>query len=168
LTLLREFRIFERKWEKQVKDLRLRWKKFLQEKKLNMTQQREVIVENFLKSKGHISIDDLLARVRKKNSKIGYATVYRTLKLLVESGVAIQRNFNDAQARFELDSGHHDHIICTQCGLIVEFEDDEIEILQEKVAERLGGFKVTRHRHELYVLCSKAQGIDGGTCPNEA
>jgi len=65
----------------------------------------------------------------------------------------MQRQFGDGQARFELAGEHHDHLICTKCGLIIEFEDDEIEQLQDKVAERFG-FDVERHRHELYGKCS--------------
>lgn len=150
-----------------TQDLKARWKAYLQEKKLNTTQQRELIVDQFLRSKDHISVDELLARVRKRNRKVGYATVYRTLKLLVDSGLAIQRQFGDGHARYEVDGEHHDHLICTKCGLILEFEDSEIEALQDKIAERLGGFKVNRHRHELYGLCPKAQGVPGGLCPNE-
>lgn len=132
--------------------LKQRWREYLQEHRLNTTQQRELIVAYFFKSHEHVSIDELLARVRKRNAKVGYATVYRTLKLLVEAGLAIQRQFGDGQARFELAGEHHDHLICTQCGLISEFEDEEIEALQEKVAERFG-FEVERHRHELYGRC---------------
>ena len=62
---------------------------------------------------------------------------------------------------------HHDHLICTKCGLILEFEDDEIERLQDKIADRLGGFKVVRHRHELYGLCPREQGVPGGRCPRD-
>lgn len=149
------------------KHLKARWRTYLQENNLNTTQQRELIVDQFLRCRDHVSIDELLARVRKRNRKVGYATVYRTLKLLVDSGLAIQRQFGDGQARFEVDGDHHDHLICTKCGLILEFEDDEIEALQERIAERLGGFKVTRHRHELYGLCPKARGIPDGYCPNE-
>ena len=148
-------------------DLKARWRAYLTANNLNTTQQRELIVEQFLRSRDHVSIDELLARIRKRNKKVGYATVYRTLKLLVESGVANQRQFGDGQARFEVAGDHHDHLICTKCGLILEFEDDEIERLQDSVAERLGGFKVTRHRHELYGLCGKERGISGGSCPNE-
>lgn len=150
-----------------TRDLKARWKTYLQENKLNTTQQRELIVDQFLRSKDHISVDELLARVRKRNRKVGYATVYRTLKLLVDSGLAIQRQFGDGQARYEVDGDHHDHLICTSCGLILEFEDPEIESLQDRIAERLGGFSVQRHRHELYGLCPKARGIPDGTCPNE-
>lgn len=150
-----------------TKDLKARWKAYLNDNNLNTTQQRELIVDQFIRCRDHISVDELLARVRKRNRKVGYATVYRTLKLLVESGLAIQRQFGDGHARYEVDGEHHDHLICTKCGLILEFEDDEIEELQDKIADRLGGFKVTRHRHELYGLCAKARGVAGGACPYE-
>jgi Fur family ferric uptake transcriptional regulator len=149
-------------------DLKSRWASYLADHNLNTTQQRELIVDQFFRAHDHISIDELLARVRKRNKKVGYATVYRTLKLLVDAGIAIQRQFGDGQARFEVDGEHHDHLICTKCGLILEFEDEEIEELQDKIAQRLGGFNVTRHRHELYGLCPKEQGVPGGSCPNEA
>ncbi len=150
------------------KALKERWKTYLAEKRLNTTTQREAIVEQFLKTTDHISIDELLARVRKRHSRVGYATVYRTLKLLVDSGLAIERHFGDGQSRYEVVGDHHDHLICARCGLILEFEDDEIEELQDKIAQRLGGFTVIRHRHELYALCPRARGVEGGTCPNEA
>ena len=140
-------------------ELKQRWKEYLQTHRLNTTQQRELIVDYFLKGREHVSIDDLLARVRKRNAKVGYATVYRTLKLLVEAGLATQRQFGDGQARFELAGEHHDHLICIQCGLIIEFEDREIEKLQERVAERFG-FEVKRHRHELYGTCSSCRQPD--------
>jgi Fur family transcriptional regulator, ferric uptake regulator len=146
--------------------LKARWKRYLEENHLNTTQQRELIVDYFLRSRDHVSIDELLGRVRKRNKKVGYATVYRTLKLLVESGLAHQRQFGDGQARFEVTGEHHDHLICIRCGLILEFEDDEIERLQERVAKRLGGFEVVRHRHELYAICPKEQGVAGGSCAN--
>lgn len=149
------------------KRLKSLWKQYLRDNNLNTTQQRELIVDQFVRCHEHVSIDELLARVRKRNRKIGYATVYRTLKLLVDCGIAIQRQFGDGQARFEVAGDHHDHLICTKCGLILEFEDEEIERLQDKIALRLGGFEVTRHRHELYGQCEKARGIAGGRCPND-
>jgi Fur family ferric uptake transcriptional regulator len=149
------------------KALKARWRAYLTANNLNMTQQRELIVDQFLRSHDHVSIDELLARIRKRNKRVGYATVYRTLKLLVDSGIAHQRQFGDGQARYEIAGDHHDHLICSKCGLILEFEDDEIERLQDKIAERLGGFEVIRHRHELYGLCPRARGVEGGGCPNE-
>ena len=150
------------------RSLKERWLAYLAENRLNVTTQREVIVDQFLRTQDHISIDELLARVRRRHQRVGYATVYRTLKLLVESGLAIERHFGDGQSRYEVAGDHHDHLICTQSGLILEFEDDEIEALQERIAQRLGGFTVQRHRHELYGLCPKAQGVAGGACPNDA
>jgi Fur family ferric uptake transcriptional regulator len=149
-------------------ELKERWKTYIQDHKLNTTAQREAIVEQFLRTRDHVSIDDLLAKVRKRQPKVGYATVYRTLKLLVDSGLAVERQFGDGQARYEVVGEHHDHLICTKCGLILEFEDDEIERLQDKIAERLGNFRVMRHRHELYALCPKAAGEAGGSCPRES
>ncbi len=147
--------------------LKGKWKDYLQSNGLNTTQQREVIVEQFLRSEEHISTDDLLERSRQLNPKIGYATVYRTLKLLVEAGLAHQRDFGEGQSRFEVVSEHHDHLICTKCGLVLEFEDEAIEALQDEVAKRLGGFKIVQHRLELYGLCPREQGVPGGSCPNQ-
>ncbi len=148
-------------------ELKERWRVYIQDHRLNVTAQREAIVEQFLRTRDHVSIDELLTKVRKRHPKVGYATVYRTLKLLVDCGLAVERRFGDGQARFEVVGDHHDHLICVKCGLILEFEDDEIERLQDRIAERLGGFSVLRHRHELYGLCPKAAGEASGTCPNE-
>ncbi|MBP6629285.1 MAG: transcriptional repressor [Kofleriaceae bacterium] len=151
-----------------LRALKDRWRAYLDDKRLNTTAQRDAIVEQFFKTKDHVSIDELLAKVRRRTPGVGYATVYRTLKLLVDSGLALERQFGDGQARFEVTGDHHDHLICTSCGLILEFEDEEIERLQERIAQRLGGFRVLRHRHELYGMCAKASGVPGGGCPNEA
>ena len=148
-------------------ELKERWRSYIQDRRLNTTSQREAIVEQFLRTRDHVSIDELLNKVRKRHPKVGYATVYRTLKLLVDSGLAVERQFGDGQARYEVVGDHHDHLICMKCGLILEFEDDEIERLQDRIAERLGGFTVLRHRHELYGLCPKAAGDAAGVCPNE-
>ena len=148
-------------------ELKDRWRSYITDHRLNTTAQREAIVEQFLRTRDHVSIDELLTKVRKRHPKVGYATVYRTLKLLVDSGLAVERQFGDGQARYEVVGDHHDHLICIRCGLILEFEDDEIERLQERIASRLGGFTVLRHRHELYGVCPKYAGDAGGSCPNE-
>ncbi len=152
---------------KDIKRLKAAWNDYLQQHSLNSTQQRELIVDQFLRCRDHVSIEQLLARVRKRNRKVGYATVYRTLKLLAEAGLASQIEFGEGQTRYEVAGEHHDHFICTSCGLILEFEDPQIERLQEEVAQRLGGFVITRHRHELYGICAKKRGIPEGHCPNE-
>ena len=124
----------------------------------------------FFESKHHISVDELLSQVRKINNKIGYVTVYRTLKLLLDAHLAEARRFGDLQTRYEVTSPalpHHDHLICLQCRLILEFENDEIETLQKRMAQVLGGFSIVHHKLELYGLCPKAQGVHHGKCPNE-
>ena len=150
-----------------TESLKAKWREYLQANSLNTTQQRETIVDQFLQCEDHVSTEELLEQTHKKNKKIGYATVYRTLKLLVQAGLAQHRDFGDGQTRYEIVSHHHDHLICSKCALVLEFEDEEIERLQEKVAQRLGGFKIVHHRLELYGLCPKEQGIEGGACPNQ-
>mgnify|MGYP001260406061 CR=1 FL=1 len=154
----------------EIVRLRAQFDDFVRKNGLKSTQQRDVIVDQFLKSSGHISIDDLLARVKRKNPNIGYATVYRTMKLLTECGIAAARQFGDGQTRFEvmLDEHHHDHLICMSCGLILEFENHTIEKLQDEMASELGGFKLIKHKLELYGLCPKASGLKNGHCPNES
>ena len=123
-------------------------------KGLRSTDQRRLIVEMFFRSPNHVSIEELLAVVRAQDKKIGYATVYRTLKLLAECGVANERRFSDGLTRYELadEASHHDHLICLECGDIIEFEEDRIEALQEEVAERYG-FLLRSHKHEMYGAC---------------
>jgi Fur family ferric uptake transcriptional regulator len=125
---------------------------------LRSTEQRRVVTEMFFGSSGHLSIEDLLDRVRVDEPRIGYATVYRTLKLLKECGLAFERHFGDGVSRYEVawEDEHHDHLICVECEKIIEFEDDAIEDLQHDVAARLG-FKLVRHKLELYGVCAACQ-----------
>jgi len=136
-----------------VSDLLHRFRDFLGQQRLRSTRQRELIVEALARSTGHVSVEELHREVRTRDSSIGYATVYRTLKLLVEARLAAIRHFGDGQARFEPRQGaHHDHMICDTCGHIFEFHDEEIERLQEKLV-RERGFELSNHRHELHVKC---------------
>jgi Fur family transcriptional regulator, ferric uptake regulator len=139
-------------------ELKERWHSYVQDKRLNVTAQREAIVEQFLRTRDHVSIDDLLSKVRKRQPRVGYATVYRTLKLLSECGIAYERKFGDGLTRYELagEHSHHDHLICVECGTITEFEEDKIEDLQEKVAARYG-YELRSHKHELYGLCPQCR-----------
>lgn len=126
---------------------------YLSREGLKGTRQRELIVRTFAGREDHVSVDDLLELVRRDEPNIGYATVYRTLKLLVDAGLASERHFGDGFTRFEpRDEEHHDHMICTKCGKIVEFHDEAIERRQDEVAEQ-HGFVLSRHRHELYGHC---------------
>jgi Fur family ferric uptake transcriptional regulator len=126
---------------------------------LRSTEQRRVIIDTFFGATEHITIDTLLREVRAVDSRVGYATVYRTMKLLTESGVVQEHKFGDGFTRYELsdDDAHHDHLICMECGKITEFEEDAIEELQAKIAKR-HGFLVRAHKHEMYGVCSDCQG----------
>ena len=128
----------------------------MSKKGLRSTDQRRLIVETFFRAPNHVSIEELLSQVRSADPKIGYATVYRTLKLLTECGVAFERRFGDGLTRYELadDESHHDHLICVECGDIVEFEEPRIETLQEEIASRYG-CELRNHKHEMYGICSK-------------
>jgi len=132
---------------------------YVSRKGLKNTNQRMIILEAFLNSKSHYSTEDLYLKLRKDHPRIGYATVHRTLKLLAECGIALELNFGDGQTRFEpLNADqHHDHLVCTECGSIIEFSEPKIEKLQEQVAARYS-FKIESHRHELYGLCSSCKG----------
>ena len=132
--------------------------KFIEEKGLKSTTQRDEIVNAFFNLREHISIEELHHKIQKKNPKIGYTTVYRTLKLLTESGLAHERQFGDGQARYEPVTAeeHHDHLICLKCGTITEFENKKIERLQEDVAKQ-HGFEVKNHKLELYGYCIKCR-----------
>ena len=125
---------------------------------LRSTEQRRVVTETFFTSTGHLSIEDLLDQVRVEEPKIGYATVYRTLKLLKDCGLAFERHFGDGVSRYEVAwaDEHHDHLICVECQNIIEFEDTAIEELQHQVASK-HGFKLVRHKLELYGICPDCQ-----------
>lgn len=124
-------------------------------KGLRSTDQRRLIVETFFQSPNHVSIEELLAQVRSQDPRVGYATVYRTLKLLTECGVAFERKFGDGLTRYELadEDSHHDHLICVECASIVEFEEPRIEELQEAIAKK-HGFEIRSHKHEMYGICA--------------
>ena len=123
---------------------------------LKATKQREEILAIFLNSSGHKSLSQIYAQVAKTNPKIGYVTVYRTLKLLARLGLATQRKFADGETRYEpaSEGTHHDHLICLDCGKIIEFEDQELEALQSRVAGR-HRFRISHHRMELYGRCEE-------------
>ncbi|MCH2169285.1 transcriptional repressor [Myxococcota bacterium] len=132
--------------------------RYLEEHNLKHTRQRELILDAFLDVQGHITSDDLYQRIRETEPQIGYTTVYRTMKLLCEAGLAAERHFDEGSTRYEIAHDHHDHLVCTRCGTIVEFECEMIEKTQEEIAKRYG-FQILRHRHELYGLCEKCQGV---------
>jgi Fur family ferric uptake transcriptional regulator len=144
--------------EHDAEQLRARLNDYMTKHGLRSTEQRRVVTEMFFTSTGHLSIEDLLDRVRVEEPRIGYATVYRTLKLLKECGLAFERHFGDGVSRYEVAwaDEHHDHLICVECEKIIEFEDEAIEDLQHKVSAKQG-FKLVRHKLELYGVCTDCQ-----------
>ncbi len=134
---------------------RTAFKSFIEQKGLKSTRQRDIILEAFLATDQHLSIEELYLKLRAKHPSIGYVTVYRTLKLFAESGIAREIHFGDGQTRYEHSSEgeHHDHLVCTRCGRIQEFEDGRIEQLQAEVAAGYG-FTIETHKLELYGLCT--------------
>ena len=136
--------------------------KRLQEEGLKSTKQRDLIVERFFRRDEHITADELLEDVREEQPRIGYATVYRTPKLLVEQNFALTKDFGDGQTRYDplhKQDPQHDHLICVDCRKIVEFTD---QVVDDRLVEltRDMGYSIRRKELELYVECE----IDD--CPN--
>ena len=130
-------------------------------KGVKLTDQRKVIAKVLSESKetygesDHPDVDELYNRVSKIDSKISIATVYRTVKLFEEVGIVTKHDFKGGKARYEeINEGHHDHLIDIKTGEIIEFVDDEIEKLQNKVAEKYG-YKLVDHKLELYGIKKK-------------
>ena len=132
--------------------------KFLKDRNLNLTSQREEILHVLLRTKRHLSVDEFYAIIRKKDPRIGHTTVFRTLKLLCEAGIAKEVDLGDRVVRYELKHGHqhHDHLVCTRCGSYVEAMDPKIERLQEKLCHKFN-FLAERHRMEVFGICNKCR-----------
>lgn len=129
---------------------------YLARQGLKHTRQREVILEAFLASEGHITSEQLYEQVRAEHPEVGAATVYRTLKLFVDAGIANASTFQEGVTVYEHQPHHHDHLICLGCGEIVEFECEEIERKQVEIAQE-HGFRLTRHRLHLFGYCPACQ-----------
>ena len=132
-------------------------------KGVKLTEQRKIIAKVISESKeiygesDHPDVDELYKRVSKIDSKISIATVYRTVKLLEESGILTKHDFKGGKARYEqINESHHDHLIDIKTGEIIEFVDEEIEILQKKVADKYG-YSLVDHKLELYGVKKKPQ-----------
>ncbi len=141
-----------------IKEKKERLRRFIKEKGLKATWQRDFVVDTFFKTNIHLTAEELYLKVRKKKPEIGFTTVWRALKLLSQTGLATERVFVDGLTRYEQTTidGHHDHIICLNCGRIAEFENKKIENLQRLVANELD-FEVVSHRMELYGYCKECR-----------
>ena len=118
------------------------------DKGVRLTDQRKIIAQVMSNSKDHPDVDELHKRVTQIDDKISIATVYRTVKLFEEAGILIKHDFKTGKARYEINDDHN-HLIDINSGEIVEFVDKEIEVLQEKIANKLG-YKLVDHKLELY------------------
>ena len=136
---------------KSAKDI---YRKYLRNNGLLCSEQREQILDIFLKTEKHPTINDLYDLVRKKYHQIGLATVYRTMKVICDAGLARETDFGGNIRRFEhkYKHQHHDHLVCLKCSKIIEVISPEIEKLQENLARR-HKFKAVRHRMEIFGLC---------------
>ncbi len=139
--------------------LLLEFKKVLKDNILKFTKQREIILLTLYNNPEHFSPEDLHALIKKNHPKvnIGIATIYRTLNLLENSTIVTSLSFGKAGKKYELaNKPHHDHLICKNCGLIIEFEDRKVEKKQEEIA-KANGFLLTGHVMQLYGICKNCQ-----------
>jgi len=134
-------------------------KKIVKQKGLKYTEQREIVLNILIHAEDHLTAEEVYNEIKSKysDSNIGIATVYRALSFLEEVDLITSINFGTDGKKYESNAkSHHDHLICTNCGTIIEFLDDEIEKRQERIAKK-NKFKITSHSMQLYGLCEKCQ-----------
>lgn len=147
--------------------------RYLREQGLPITQQRETVAQTVFSSTGHLSVEDIERRLREDDERIGKATIYRTLDLLVNSKLVEEHDFGEGFKRYEHRLSRqpvHEHLICLECGKVTEFRSEEVERVESRVASEYG-FAPARHRLEIYGLCRdcRSAGIElpttGLSCP---
>ena len=152
------------------------FRRYLREQGLPVTQQREAIAEVVFTSPEHMSVEEIEGKLRSRGERIGKATIYRTLEMLVRSGLVAEHDFGEGFRRSEHLFGPgpvHGHLVCTECGSVAEVRSPELERTQEEVA-RQHGFEPARYRLEIYGLCAECQAAgrtlerEGLTCPIES
>jgi Fur family ferric uptake transcriptional regulator len=146
-----------------MKNPRSIFEEYIAAKNLKMTPQRKLILDAFLEAGDHFSVDEFYSRLKKLDKSIGQATVYRTMKLLEEAGLARRLDYDPRTARYEQSdlTSHHDHLVCDRCGKVVEFESPRIEELQEILAKEKG-FQLTGHRMYLFGICPECRKAGSG------
>ena len=144
--------------KKNIKQAKIIFADYLKNNGLLQTAQRQQILDIFLKTENHPTIEELYLIIRKKNPKIGLATVYRTMKVISDAGLARETNFGNGQRSFEHKylHRHHDHLICVICGKIIEVISPEIENLKDKLAKK-HGFSTVRHTMQIFGTCAKCK-----------
>ena len=136
------------------------FKNFIKSKGLKWTQQREAIVKAFLSTDNHVTVDDMIARLRSQGVECGQATIYRNMKLLTGCGIAEAKHFEDGYVRYDqaYGHGHHEHIICIQCRKIVEFQNQALEDMKAQIAND-HGFQMLYHHLEIFGVCDTCQSL---------
>jgi len=131
---------------------------FLRRKGLKLTRQRQEILKAFLKIEKHLSTEDLYEVIKRKDPSIGQATVFRTLRLLSQAGMAREINLGDRRVKFEHGHGHrhHDHLVCKACSKLIEAVDPEIERLQDDLCKKFD-FTPTSHRLQIFGICNQCK-----------
>ena len=137
--------------------------KHIQKQGLKRTAQRDLILDVFLRTEGHLSGEDLYRLVREKDPTVGQTTVYRTLRLLTEAGLAREVRFGDGRAHYEHNykHQHHDHMICSECGKIIEFYSPELEAIQDAMAAK-HRFQLTEHLLRMIGICADCRKAASG------
>ena len=133
----------------------------IQKAGLRRTGQRDLIMDIFLRTEEHLTSEDLYYLVQKEDPTVGHTTVYRTLKLLTEAGLAREVRFGDNKTYYEhhYNHEHHDHMICTECGKVIEFFSAGIESLQDQMADKFD-FRPTHHSLRMWGVCSDCQKVE--------
>lgn len=132
-------------------------KRIVKQKGLKYTEQREIVLNILMNAQDHLSAEDVYNKIKAQypDTNIGIATVYRALSFLEEIDLITSINFGTDGKKYESNTkSHHDHLICTDCGKIVEFLDDEIEKRQDRIAKK-NKFKITSHSMQLYGTCQE-------------
>jgi Fur family transcriptional regulator, ferric uptake regulator len=151
------------------------FRRYLREQGLPVTQQREAVAEVVFESEDHLSVEQIEARLRARGEKTGKATVYRTLEMLVKSGLVAERDFGEGFKRYEHLFGQmpvHGHLVCEECGAVTEIQDPDLKRIQDRVAAEQG-FAPSRYRLEIFGLCGSCRAAGhtvewkGLSCPIE-
>ena len=137
------------------------FRRYLRDRTLPVTQQREAVAETVFLSGGHLSVGDIERALRRRSVDVGKATIYRTLDLLREAGLVQEHDFGEGRKRYEPQAAqsHHEHLICTGCGRVVEFSSERLERMKSLIADEYG-FRYHHHRLEIYGVCQECQRRD--------
>lgn len=140
-------------------DPRSAFRTYLASQGLRWTPERDAILEAIFATHRHFSADELYDMLREQGHRVSRATIYRTLDLLVKCGLVSSIDLGDGRLSYEhiLGHEHHDHLICTVCGTLIEFEDADIEVRQRAICERYG-FEMERHSLRIFGRCKRCRG----------